>query len=238
MIVSSIIKSAMRKIGAVAAGEDLNPDEQQDGLDSLQSMLRSWSAEKLNVFSTTTETFVLTPPTYLYTWGSGGNITTSRPHKIIKATITDSSGVTHPVDIIGEDRYMQITVKATTGRPYALFPKYNYPLVQVYLYPIPETADTLNLNSLKQFTETSSFDSWDDELQMPVNYEEPIIYNLAIRLAPEYGTNVSPEVIAVARSSYERLFNLNVSNYVEPVSVVVPASGQRGGYSINSDGYR
>lgn len=237
MLVSSIISAAMRKIGAIASGEDYSPDEQKDGLEALQSMLRNWSTEKISMFASVDETFVLTPPTYLYTWGVGGTINTARPNQILSATIDDSSGVTHPVDVIGEGRYNQISVKATVGRPYALFPKYEFPYVQIILYPVPDTADTLNLFSMKPFTETSSFSSWDDEIQMPVTYEEPVIYNLAVRLAPEFGKTLAPSVVAIARSGYERVMNLNAGNYVEPVRIILPA-GTRGGYSINSDSYR
>lgn len=237
MLVSKIIDSAMRKIGAVASGEDLTPDEQQDGLSALQAMLRNWSAEKINVFSSVKETVVLSPPTYLYTWGVGGTISTARPNQLISGTITDTSGVTHPMSVIGEERYSEISIKATVGRPYSLFPKYEFPYVQLILYPIPEEADTLNLYSMKPFTEESSFDSWDDTLQMPVSYEEPIIYNLSVRLAPEYGKAATPSVVAIAKSGYDRMMNLNAGNYVEPVRIVLPA-GTHGGYSINSDSYR
>ena len=234
MLVSAIIDSAMRKLGVIASGETPTNAERQDGLSALQSMLRSWAAEKINVFVSTSETVTLVASTYLYTWGSGGTITTARPNQITGASITDSAGVTYPVSIIGEGRYNGITVKATTGRPNFLFPKFAYPLVQVYLYPVPSAAETLNLQSIKPFTEASSFNAVSDTLQMPVNYEEPIIYNLAVRLAPEFGKGVAAEVAAVANSSYNRLMNLNAGNFVEPVMIILPAGG-RGGYNINSD---
>ena len=237
MLVSTLIESSARKINAVASGETMTAREQKDFLEGLQSMLRSWSAEKINVFSSTSETFVLTPPTYLYTWGSGGTIDAARPNQILKATIDDSDSVTHSVDIIGEGRYTEISSKAVTGRPYALFPRFAFPYVQVYLYPVPSSAETLNLYSIKPFTETSSFASVDDTIQMPANYEEPIIYNLSVRMAPEFGKSIPVEVAAIASSSYNRMITLNAGNYVEPVKIVLPA-GAHGGYSINTDSYR
>jgi muramoyltetrapeptide carboxypeptidase LdcA involved in peptidoglycan recycling len=72
---------------------------------------------------------------------------------------------------------------------------------------------------------------------MPVQYEEPIIYNLAVRLAPEFGKTVSREVALTAMNSYNRITTLNSANYVEPVKIVLPVSAS-GGYSINSDSYR
>lgn len=244
MLVSKIINSAMRKIGAIASGEELNPKEQQDGLDALQSMLRSWAAEKINVFASVDEEFTLISGTNLYYWGidlvsvpvPDYQINTARPNQVLGASIL-SGEVTHPVDIIGEDRYRRITVKSVSGRPTHLFPKFEFPYVQVILYPTPDSTYTLKLDSMKPFTEESSFDSWDSELQMPVSYEEPIIYNLSVRLAPEYGKAVSPSIATMANNSYQRMMNLNSGNYVEPVDIVIPA-GHGGRYNINSDGYR
>ena len=223
MLVSDIIKASMRKLGVIASGEPLTADAQQDALSALQSMLRSWSAEKINVFSSINETLVLTPGTHVYTWGVGGSINTARPNQIIGASINSTDGITSPVEVIGEGRYISIALKTTSGSPYLLFPKYNYPYVQVTLYPVPAIAETLNLYSIKPFTEASSFDSVDDELQMPAIYEEPTIYNLAVRIAPEFGVAVKASVAAMATSSYNRIVNLNAGNYVEPVRIVLPA---------------
>ena len=148
-----------------------------------------------------------------------------------------SENITHPLDIISEGEYRSISSKATSSRPYAIFPLYSFPYITLSLYPVPDAAETLNLESLKPFTESSSFDSVDDTLQMPVNYEEPIIYNLAIRAAPEYGKAIPPSVALVARESYNRLTNRNASNQVEPVRTVLPVNAT-GGYSINSYTYR
>ncbi|MCP3924923.1 MAG: hypothetical protein GY714_20280 [Desulfobacterales bacterium] len=237
MLVSEILDAAARKLGVIASGESLNSDEQPDALESLQVMLRSWAAEKLNVFSSVHEDHTLVGGTYEYTWGSGGDINTARPHQVTGVSILDSSGVTHKVDTISEGKYRSLALKTTTGRPYYLFPLYGYPLVTISLHPIPVNAETLKLESLKPFTETSSFGTVNDTLQMPVSYEEPIIYNLAVRIAPEFGKSVSREVAAVASNSYDRITNRNASNQVEPVGITLPVNNYNR-YSVNSDYFR
>lgn len=237
MLISDIIHSALRKIGAVASGETVEPEEQKDSLEALQIMLRSWSVEQINVFSLVTETHTLVGGTTIYSWGEGGTINTIRPNEVVDATIDDSSGVTHPVTIISEGQYRNITVKGTSSRPYYLYPQYTYPYVTIKLYPTPSDAETLNLYSLKPFTETSSFDSVDDTLAMPVSYQEPIIYNLAIRMAPEFGRAIPVTVAAIATSSYDRLIARNAANHFEPVVIILPVRAY-GRYSINSDSYR
>lgn len=234
MLISEILYASARKLGLVASGETLTDPELADMLESLQVMLRSWSAEKLNVFSSVHETYTLVSGTYTYTWGSGGVINTIRPHQVTGVSILDSSGIVHPVDIISEGEYRVIAVKTTTGRPYYLFPLYGYPYVTIHLLPIPNNAETLQLESLKPFTETSSFTAITDTLQMPVEYEEPLIYGLVIRIAPEFGQTIPIEIATIARKSYDRLTNKNASNQVEPVKIILPVNGYNS-YSVNSD---
>lgn len=237
MLVSSILNSAARKLGIIASGETLTVNEYADSLENLQTMLRSWSAEKINVFSSVHETHTLVSGTYTYTWGTGGTINTIRPNQVTGVSILDSGGTTYPVEIISEGVYRNISMKTTTGRPYYLFPLYGFPYITINLYPIPDNIETLNLESLKPFTETSSFEAITDTLQMPVIYEEPIIYNLAVRMAPEFGKAAPMEVVAIATDGYNRLITRNASNQVEPVRITLP-SGINGGYNIDSNNFR
>jgi hypothetical protein len=239
MLVSTAIKSSMRKLGLIASGETPSTNEYADGLEALQVMLRSWAAEKIVVFASTKESFTLVSGTYLYTWGTSGTFNSARPNSLTGAYILDSEGATHLVDLIGEARYRSISVKTTVSRPYALFFRPSYPFANVYLYPVPNTAESIYIDSFKAFTETSSFDSISSTLAFPANYEEALIYNLAVRLAPEFGKPVPVEVAAIAVSSYNRITSLNASNQVEPVGIMIPAGRPYGGgYSINSDSYR
>jgi hypothetical protein len=232
MLVSAILNASARKIGVIASGETLTAAEYADALIALQGMLRSWAAEKINVFATVSETHTLSSGTASYTWGTSGNINTARPNQIVSAFIRDSESVSHEVTIIGSGKYNSISDKTTTDRPVYLYPQFSYPLVTINLYPVPNTAETLVLESVKPFTETSSFSAIGDTLSMPVNYEEAIIYNMAIRLAPEFGVSAPAEVAAIARSSYDRLMTLNASNFVDTVNIDIPAG------RVTADWYR
>jgi hypothetical protein len=239
MLVSDLIKSSMRKLGLLASGETPTTSEYADALSALQSMLRSLPASKINVFSSVKESHTLTAGTGTYTWGSGGVINTARPNKLIGAYILDSSNTSHQVGIITEGQYRVIPVKTTTGRPYSAFLYSAYPLSTLYLYPVPDAAETLYLDSIKPFTETSSFDVIGSTLSFPLYYEEFFIYNLAIRIAPEFGKEVPAAVVAVATSSYTRIITLNAAGQLEPIAINVPAGLTYGaGYSINSDSSR
>jgi len=236
MTAQQLIEAAAENLGLL--GDDLDASELERGLSSLQSMLRAWAGERLNVFYSTKESFSLVSGTSSYTWGSGGTFATTRPDIILGAYILDSANISHPVDIITEGQYRNIAAKTTSSRPYALFFYPTYPLAYIYLYPVPDQVETLYIDSVKPFTETSSFDALASTLAFPPSYEEALIYNLSVRLAPKYGKTTPPEVITIAANSYTRLINRNAMQQVEPVVLVLPYSAGGGRYNINSDTYR
>ncbi len=238
MTAQEIITSGMKKLATVAAGENPTASELADGLSTLQSMLRSWAADRQLVFASTKDAFILTAGTGVYTWGTGGNFTTARPNNVLGAYISDSDGISHPpMDLISEAKYRSISVKSTQSRPYSLFFHPAYPLANVYLYPVPDTIDILHIDSMKPFTETSSFDALGSVLAFPSFYEEAIVYNFAVCYASAFGKVISADVVAIARNSYERITNLNASQQIEAIGLSLPLGRSTGRYSINSDSY-
>lgn len=233
MTCQTLIKSAMRKMGILASNETPPVSELEDCLEALQLMLRSWAARRLLVFASTKESFNLVSGQASYTWGTGGTITTTRPHQILGAFVRDSQNIDHLVDIISEGQYRGYSNKTATARPEVLFFHPLYPLAYIYLKPTPQDIETMWVDSMKPFTETSSFDDIASILSFPPNYEEPIIYNLAVRIAPEFGKTISAEVAAIATSGLDGLIMLNSGNQVEPISLngMLPIS-MAGGYDI------
>ena len=238
MTAQEIIQASMRKLGVYASGETPTTSELADGLSALQSMLRTWAGRRLVVFSSVKDTLTLVAGTSSYTWGSGGTLTTTRPYSVFGAYVLDSSNLSHPVEQITEGEYRKVRMKTTAGRPDNMFLHLLYPLSYIYLYPTPDAAETLYIDSMKSFTETSSFSALSDVLQFPLNYEEPIIYNLAIRIAPEFGKAIPADVAALAAAGLREIMSLNSGMLYEPVDIAgsLPVRG-RSGYNINTDGY-
>jgi hypothetical protein len=231
MTVRTWLESSMKKLGLIAPREVANVDDLADCLQVAQSMLRLWASRSLVVFASSKDSKVLTPGTASYTWGVGGNIITPRPSKLLNAFIRDSLNQDYPIALIPEMTYQGISNKTLGGRPDSLFYHPAYPLGVIYLYPVPDAAETLYIDSMQPFTETSSFTALTDVLAFPPSYEEPMIYGLALRIAPEFGKIVPVEVSKIAESSYETITSLNASNQVAVSSLGLPV-GMKGGYSI------
>lgn len=224
MTTEDLIKTAMEDIGVLADGETPDPSDLDRCLKKLQSMLRLWSANKINVFATTSETKVLTSSQSSYTWGTGGNISTTRPHKIVNAFIRDTDNSDWPIEFMTKSDYQAISDKSGTGMPSLYYYDATYPLGTLYLNPAPDIAYTLHIDSLKPFVEVASFDAISSTFSFPPEYEEPVIANLCIRIAPRWGKSISTELAAIASSGLTTLKNLNASNQRNEVRLSIPTT--------------
>ena len=214
MLVSDLIKASLQTIGVLSAGETPSVSLYAQILSSLQNMLYSWTANQVNIFAATDENVSTVIGTSFYTWGTGGDITTTRPHQILQASITDTETppLTHFVKAITKDEYKQIEAKTTAGRPTKLYFDSTYPLANLYLWPVPAAVETIAITTYKIFPTTSSYDVVTSTISVPPEYLEALIYNLSIRIAPYFGKVVSKEIMFVAESSYTRLVNLNTKS--------------------------
>jgi len=202
-----IVKAAIRKIG------ERNPTnaELADGLEKLNDLLSSLSAEKLMTHVNTRETHTLTASTAEYTWGSGGDITTTRPIKIFNVFLRDSSGNDYPVNVITEEVYDERSLKTTEGRPDRLYFATEYPLAKIFLYPTPNAAETLHFSTWKALSELSGISS---SVSLPNEYKLPLANMLLLELAGDYGYEPSPNDHRNAETSKDRLRQVNMKNMI------------------------
>lgn len=192
---ADIIRRSLRLIGALAAGETPSATEQADALDALNSMLDAWRTESLMVYALRTETLPLTGASS-YTIGSGGDLNVERPVKI-ESAYQRIDGVDYPVAVASKQAYDGLAAKATAGDPASwLYYEPSYPLGRVHLYPVPASGDL----HLTVWTPLTAFAA-SDEVALPPGYREAITYQLAMRLAVEYGRAAPPEVVAIGSAA-------------------------------------
>lgn len=191
-----IIKSAMRKAGVLTVGEDPSAEEANDALEMLNDLLASISNDSLIVYSRTFENFPLSGGTASYTIGSGATFNTVRPIKIVSAYVRIGT-IDYPLEIITDENYASIGMKAIQGIPEFLNYTNAFANGTINLYPVPAAAYTLYLVTEKQLTTFAL----NDTVSLPPGWRRMLIYNLAIELAPEYGQPIPPEVAKIAAES-------------------------------------
>jgi hypothetical protein len=216
MTLLELLTSSLRAIGVKNPGVTLTAEEVDDAKEILNLMLDLWSAEGLMVYASTRESFSLVNGQEAYTIGTGGNFNTDRPIQILNAYIGESGAADTPVEIIGANQYQGIWLKETPGKPDKLNFLGTMPLGTIYIYPSPDSAYTIYLDSLKPLTDITVLTS---TISLPPGYEAALQSNLAVNLAPEYGRDPSQLVLKAAMESKKALMNLNAASRIDPVNL-------------------
>jgi len=215
-----IISRSMRLIQVLAAGETARAAEAADAMEALNAMLASWSASNLIVPYMVTETLqVSASPVVL----------SVRPVRIVGAWVNDGSQDVL-LTIVSQADYLSITDKSRSGLPAYAMADDAYPIGSIYLYPVPDKPYAL---TLQRWDALAQIGQLDDEIELPGEYTEALAANLAVRLAPEYGTSVSAEVSAMASTALDLVRGLNAQP-VATLAVSIQSTSTRYGYGVDS----
>lgn len=225
----AIINHAMKLIGVLEPGASPTTDETADGLTALNLLLDSWRNEGLLCFAKKIEAFTLVAGTSLYTIGTTGTFVTDRPTKIDAAYVTYLS-YAHQIEIINELEYADIRNKTiSTDYPRQLFYSPAVPLGNIYLYPVPNIAATLSLVTWSPFL---LFSAASTPIFFPPGFQQALVSDLAINIAPMYNREPSPTIINMARRAKAGIFKANTRP--SRAYVNLPTSN-RGGYNVFAD---
>lgn len=208
-----LINSSLRLIGVLESGVNPSTQETADALASLNALLSQWQTEELSIFTIANHTFPLVAGTQDYTIGDGGDFDSPRPERITRAGVIQSNGIRNELQIITSDDWAAIPEKNVSALvPRVLYNDHDYPLSTLHLWPKPSGTPTLDLYAWEQFT---PFAAATDTFDMPPGYWDAIRFNLAIRLANEWGRSITQELGAQAQAYKQSLIVLHKSNQAE-----------------------
>ncbi len=208
--VADLISDALKILGVLAAGETPAANELADGFTRLNDMLDSWATERLSLFATSRDSYTLTPGLNPHTIGNEGSPTfnATRPIRIDRASIVlaVSPNAELPLNVCSDEEWQLTQGKTTNGTPFRLWPETKYPLISLWLNPVPVAADTLVLYTWQQL---GRFAATSTVVDMPPGYARALKYNLARELAPTYGEELSQSGAEIAAESLANLKRLN-----------------------------
>jgi len=207
---STLILASLISIGEKSIGGTLTAAEETHWLARLNSMMESWSIDRLMCYQLVQESLALTAGTASYTIGSGGAFATDRPNKIVDPCyIMDANNVRTQLEIISIEAYRHLPIELT-GNTYPQYLAYDSAFVTsratIFLYPKPQASLTLYINSWKAL---QTFPAISTTLVLPPGYQLAIESNFAIFAAAGYRT-VSAEIVKVAKDSKAAIMSLNL----------------------------
>lgn len=205
------INRALRLLGVIASGETPAAAESSDALEALNGMLDSWRNDKLLVYAFQDIQITLINGTATYTIGATGGTVTTSPVTMESAFVRQS-GVDYPLTKITDAVYQSKSDKTVTSDiPSEIMFNHTNPNSTITLYPVPTTANTLHLRVWTPLATVALSDTF----TFPPGYDDAIVYNLVLRLHPEYPSiPLNPAVIETARTSLAGIKRINAKPFI------------------------
>ena len=136
--------------------------------------------------------------------------------------------------MLTDDQWAEIPVKnIQSALPQKLYNDGAYPLMNLSFWCVPNEAVNV---SLYMWTQLTQFADLVTDYTFPPGYFEAIIYNLAVRMAPEFGRQMQPDVIGLAVAALSRIKTINLPKLDLRVDAALNAKGRH--YNWRSDTYQ
>jgi hypothetical protein len=222
-----IINGALRLLGVLAEGETPSAETSQDALRAMNQMIDSWNTERLSVFSTQDQIFTWPAGQLNRTLGPSGDFVGNRPVLLDDATYfkDPGTGVSYGIKFINQQQYDGIAVKTVTSTyPQVIFVNNTFPDIDMFVYPRPTRDLEWHFISVEELSQPATLAT---TLHFPPGYLRAFRYNLACELAPEFGTEPSPQVMRIAMSSKRNLKRINNPDDIMSMPYSLVATRQR-----------
>lgn len=214
---TEIIREALDVIGVGSEGETVTADMYRRGKMSAQLMTQSWNAME-NLWRKVQVTVTPVIDTAAY-------VLTPKPMRILSGRRKLlNGGYETPMTQWARQEYLDMPNKLNSpSTPVNFYYDPQREVGTLYLWPAPSTAVTPTISIiLDTLRPMFIMDGVNDTLDMPPEWQETFIYNLAVRLMPKYPVNdagVANDIKTTAATLFGALKawdNEPVSIYLQP----------------------
>jgi hypothetical protein len=232
-----LIDASLTEIGVLASGETAESGDATFALNTLNRLLSTWAGQRLIIPSLTRNTFAITANVATHTIGPTGNIVmTMRPAKLLDVRLIDTApapDLETPLGELTDDEYQALPQKALTSTlPINWWYNATVPNGVITLWPVPTgTGLQLAVYVAEPLSQVAAITT---TVSLAPGYEELIVTNLAIRLAPSFDRQPSPDLKQAAQESMATVKRGNKRPAVMTFEAAVLGNGG-GRYDINSD---
>lgn len=208
MNVNNIVESALKQLGVLAAGENAEANELVDAIDVLRGLLAQWATQNLYIYKMeqielNLDGLATVSPNELDSPDVVASVS-----KISDQGVLDDKPVYMVRDLNNSNPDAEITYNVN-GEVWTFIGKGN-----------------LSFRALTLPYKVSP----GDELNLPPNYERPLILSLAVEIAPMFGIDPSPNLLNNQAIALRMLKNSNVTPiYATNSAVEIPAGVRRYG---------
>lgn len=199
MNVSKLIELSLKQLGILASGENADANEIADAIDALHGLLAQWATQKLYVYQVQNIEMNLT----------------SRTHTLTE----DIAMISDLAKLDDEEITMVRDTNETSVNPVVIYKKE----ASSWVFNLLKDAKKLEITA---YTLPTNLEP-STELELPANYQRPLILTLAVEIAPMFGVEPTGTLIMNQRQAIEMLKRSNVTPlYAEPSDLPVGLNHQ------------
>lgn len=207
-----IVLAGLRNSGIVGLGQTASSEDMNQGCSTLNDMIAQWQQRRYLVYRLV-EYSVPCNGSESYQIGPGGDISVAQRPAAINAAFArqvinaNPNKIDYPLSILpSRETYSQIAMKQLQSFPEWCWYDADTPLGKLYVYPIITNQFELHVIFRQQLQTAMALT---DEISLPAEYREALVYNLAIRLSANYGLPLNPTVAKLAKAALETMRTIN-----------------------------
>jgi len=198
MTAADMITNAAEELGVLALGASLTAIEKTKALTRLNSMLKSWQMQGVNLWREDDVSVTVTANTTPTTLSAG-----------IRQVFSARFIGTDYERLLGQwerENYLSLPNKDTKGNPTIFYVERERDALKLYVWPVPTANSTIKIDC-ERIVETVTADTQD--VDIPQYAYEAAWVNLAARLIPLFGVaRVSSETAQFVAGRAQQLFQM------------------------------
>lgn len=211
--VRDVVTQALRLITVLGSGETPSADDAADCMTQLQWMLKGWQADGCNLWREEEETLVFPPDTKTMTLDP-------RVMDVQEARCLITTGYQRALQRWERGEYITLPNKESPGSPTIFYFRRLRDSVTMTLWPVPEIETSIFFTAARVIEDVTDLDQ---NIDVPQEWEECVVYNLAARMLDPFGITetrptIAQKVNAMANTFYEKMsgFDRPSSVYLKP----------------------
>lgn len=211
MTLTEIVEKAFHILGKAEEGEAMTPRMYSDGKSSLNLLIKTWGAQ--------THLWTLAEGSVTMVASQAAYVITPKPMRIIDVR-RRQAGIDVPLSEMSRQEYFDQPTKTTSpSTPVSFYYDPQRSTGTLYLWPAPSSAIigtiTLNMTYLRRMDDMVSTN---DDADMPQEWLQALVWNLANELETEYPVNDSRLAQKIERKAAQ-LFDSLKGWDTEPASL-------------------
>jgi len=199
-----IIKSALRKLSALAKGQVPDTEDYTNAALALNTLVARFKTKGMQLWTRKEYSFNPVLNTSSYSIGTGQTLNTPYPLKLLQAFRVDSGSATKVPMEVESNFNFNLMPSGNGGFPIKLVYQPQIDIGTIKLWPTPDANAVNSIITIVYQRPFDYFNASTDTPDFPEEWYDALIYGLAVSLAPEWGVPILDRQ-ALAKEAKEHL---------------------------------